>query len=432
MMIKAGPVASTPIPASAAASTHDGNDEPFSAVLNDKLTEKGKSQPATYPANRLSREHHASEDHKQGEETASDLLGLALPQPGRDILNLQSVALASAAVTGALPLDATPATQPAALPLTADTEVGMQSALPDTSEMADSVTQISRAPGPAAPQADLTADATLAAVQETLAGEAERPRVEAKSGSLQRADLRAGADLPSLFTAQKNPLAAATSVAELKYNPLATPAQPAAMLETQQDEATPLTSKLQLLTADVPALKHDAQSSEIPLPGVAASLDAAAKSPLPATGATPAAVLNQPLGTPAWQHALGQQLSYFTRNGVHNAELRLHPEELGALQINLQLNNDKAQLHFATNNHQVRAAIEAAIPHLRTSLEESGIALGQSSVGEESSSWHASEQKKGSGRLNRLLENEDNAIDDREINNITHRMQIHNGINTFV
>jgi len=102
--------------------------------------------------------------------------------------------------------------------------------------------------------------------------------------------------------------------------------------------------------------------------------------PSPATGQ-----LTQEMGTPAWQQALGQQVACFTRNGIQHAELRLHPKELGSLQISLQLKNEQAELHFVSPSHQVRAAIEAAVPHLRTSLAESGIALGQSSVGAGSS-----------------------------------------------
>jgi len=98
--------------------------------------------------------------------------------------------------------------------------------------------------------------------------------------------------------------------------------------------------------------------------------------------------LSETMGTPAWQQSLGQQIACFTRNGVQHAELRLHPAELGSLQINVQLKNEQAQLHFVSASHQVRAAIEAAVPHLRTSLAEAGIQLGQSSVGADTaSSW---------------------------------------------
>ncbi|QGU87983.1 flagellar hook-length control protein FliK [Erwinia sorbitola] len=94
--------------------------------------------------------------------------------------------------------------------------------------------------------------------------------------------------------------------------------------------------------------------------------------------ATP--LLNSQLGSPEWQQALGQQILMFSRNGQHTAELHLHPQDLGSIQISLKLDNDQAQLSMVSNQSQVRAALEAAIPQLRASLAESGINLGQSNV----------------------------------------------------
>lgn len=117
------------------------------------------------------------------------------------------------------------------------------------------------------------------------------------------------------------------------------------------------------------------------------------------TATTSTAMLNAQMGSEAWQQSLGQQIILFARDGQQNAKLRLHPEELGSLQINLTLNNDnEAQLHFVSAHSQVRAALEAALPHLRTSLAESGIDLGQASVGSESSqSWTQDQQTPDSG-----------------------------------
>lgn len=94
--------------------------------------------------------------------------------------------------------------------------------------------------------------------------------------------------------------------------------------------------------------------------------------------ATP--MLNSQLGSPEWQQALGQQILMFSRNGQQTAELHLHPQDLGSIQISLKLDNDQAQLSMVSNHSQVRAALEAAMPQLRASLAESGINLGQSNV----------------------------------------------------
>lgn len=100
--------------------------------------------------------------------------------------------------------------------------------------------------------------------------------------------------------------------------------------------------------------------------------------------APPTPQLNAQLGSPEWQQALNQQVLMFHRNGQQSAELRLHPQELGALQITLKLDDNQAQLHIASAHGQVRAAVEAAMPQLRHALAESGINLGHSSVGGES------------------------------------------------
>ncbi|MFJ5428002.1 flagellar hook-length control protein FliK [Pectobacterium actinidiae] len=99
------------------------------------------------------------------------------------------------------------------------------------------------------------------------------------------------------------------------------------------------------------------------------------------------AQLNAPFGSPQWQDALGQQIIMFSRNGQQTAELRLNPQELGALHISLKIDDNQAQIHLASANSQVRSALEAALPHLRNAMAESGINLGQSSVGSDASAW---------------------------------------------
>ncbi|MGP2516443.1 flagellar hook-length control protein FliK [Yersinia sp. 2545 StPb PI] len=124
--------------------------------------------------------------------------------------------------------------------------------------------------------------------------------------------------------------------------------------------------------------------------------------PATASGAVSVPVsghLSAQLGSQEWQQSLGQQVVMFSRNGQQNAELRLHPQELGALQISLKMEDNQAQLHFASAHSQVRAAIEAAMPSLRSALAESGIQLGQSSVGSEGQ-WQQAQQQSQQNQQN--------------------------------
>ena len=152
---------------------------------------------------------------------------------------------------------------------------------------------------------------------------------------------------------------------------------------------------------DAAALKLGADSQSptpnVPLmaPPVSSPTIAAAPGAALVT-APPTPQLNAQLGSPEWQQALNQQVLMFHRNGQQSAELRLHPQELGALQITLKLDDNQAQLHIASAHGQVRAAVEAAMPQLRHALAESGINLGQSSVGgDQMPQWQQAQQHNG-------------------------------------
>lgn len=133
------------------------------------------------------------------------------------------------------------------------------------------------------------------------------------------------------------------------------------------------------------------------------------------TTSLPTPVLNAQLGSSEWQQALGQQIMMFNRNGQHSAELRLHPQDLGTLQISLRIDDNQAQLHMASGHSQVRAALEAALPQLRTALADSGIQLGQSSVGSDAQpQWNGSQQnsadRQATSGVFSISENHDDAV----------------------
>lgn len=151
-----------------------------------------------------------------------------------------------------------------------------------------------------------------------------------------------------------------------------------------------------------PEERTAAQSSDDPVtPLTSAPLSATSSlvSSTASTSTTPSTpMLNAQLGSSEWQQALSQQIVMFSRNGQQNAELRLHPQDLGAIQISLTLDKDQAQLSMVSSHSQVRAALEAALPQLRTALAESGINLGQSNVSSDAFAQGQSYQGQQEGR----------------------------------
>jgi len=157
-----------------------------------------------------------------------------------------------------------------------------------------------------------------------------------------------------------------------------------------------------LNTLSKPEERSAAQSSNdpvTPLTSAPLSSTSSLMTSTASTSTTPSTpMLNAQLGSNEWQQALSQQIVMFSRNGQQNAELRLHPQDLGAIQINLSLDKDQAQLTMVSSHSQVRAALEAALPQLRTALAESGINLGQSNVSSDAFAQGQSYQGQQEGR----------------------------------
>lgn len=98
-----------------------------------------------------------------------------------------------------------------------------------------------------------------------------------------------------------------------------------------------------------------------------------------ATG-LPGDKLTPPVGTPAWDQALGQKVVWMSTGAQQSASLTLNPPDLGPLQVVVHVSNDQASATFISAHPDVRHALEAALPKLREMMGDAGIQLGQSTV----------------------------------------------------
>ncbi|MNB78021.1 Flagellar hook-length control protein [compost metagenome] len=163
-----------------------------------------------------------------------------------------------------------------------------------------------------------------------------------------------------------------------------------------QDKDAALTSNTQLTpTMAATVSKLDAESTPSPSGPTAtmAPILSSHSSAAPTHATVP--VVSAPLGSGEWQQTVSQHITLFTRQGQQSAELRLHPEDLGQIQISLKLDDNQAQLQMVSGHSHVRAALEAALPMLRTQLADNGIQLTQSNISSEnfSGQQHAASQQ---------------------------------------
>lgn len=115
-----------------------------------------------------------------------------------------------------------------------------------------------------------------------------------------------------------------------------------------------------------------------------------------------------PLGSEAWQQQINQHMLFFSRQGISHAQIRLHPEDLGSLNVHLRIEDNQAMMHFVSPHSHVRAAMESMMPVLRNALQESGIHLAQGSVGQDnfnnpSDSNHQAERQQSLASSNTTL-----------------------------
>lgn len=143
--------------------------------------------------------------------------------------------------------------------------------------------------------------------------------------------------------------------------------------------------------------------------------------------------VNHPPEMPEWKQSVSQHIALFSRNGLHSAEIRLHPEELGSLQISLRMQQDQAQIHIVSEHAHIRHAMEQAMPQLRAAMAESGIQLGQANVSAEGQPFAAGEQgQNASGDEHGAQEGEEPLVEEEIVPTLltTTPGNIY-GINTF-
>jgi flagellar hook-length control protein FliK len=102
--------------------------------------------------------------------------------------------------------------------------------------------------------------------------------------------------------------------------------------------------------------------------------------------ATTEGAVDMALRTAPGQAEFGDEVAasmrVLVRDGVREARLQLHPAELGRLLVTISTDGDQAKVAFVTDTAAAREAIEQALPRLREALQQSGLQLAQSDVGQ--------------------------------------------------
>lgn len=184
--------------------------------------------------------------------------------------------------------------------------------------------------------------------------------------------------------------------------PAPTPTQaPGAAVASMTDSTPPAASAgdattLPLPETVLPGSKHgDRDSNDVTAIGdrsAAPFLHApapAALQDLKAALATGTAVFNgeptpRPVfGDDGFDQAVGARLGWLADQKIGHAHIRLGPDDMGPVDVRLQLNGDKVHASFSSPHVDVRQALESSLPRLRELLGEQGFQLAHADVGQQ-------------------------------------------------
>jgi flagellar hook-length control protein FliK len=112
---------------------------------------------------------------------------------------------------------------------------------------------------------------------------------------------------------------------------------------------------------------------------------------------TNTADLKSPVGSSAWEDELGAHLTWMTQKGLETGSLRVSPEHLGPVEVNISVQNGDASVWFAANHPDTRAALEQALPRLREMFASQGMNLADSGVSRQSLSQQGSRNQSRQG-----------------------------------
>lgn len=108
--------------------------------------------------------------------------------------------------------------------------------------------------------------------------------------------------------------------------------------------------------------------------------------------------LDTPMGHPKWSEGFSQRVQWVVNQSMNGAQIRLNPQNMGPIEVRIQMQNEQATVSFTAQHGATREAIDAALPRLRDMLSEQNVNVGNIDVSEHSFAEQreqASEQQEG-------------------------------------
>jgi len=138
--------------------------------------------------------------------------------------------------------------------------------------------------------------------------------------------------------------------------------------------------------------------------------------------------LDTPVASPRWAQDFSQRIQWVANQSMSGAQIRLNPQNMGPVEVRLQMQNDQVSLSFTAQHGATREVIEAALPRLRELFSEQNINMTDVDISEHSFAEQRERQRAG-GELSVFNEDEKNSdlLDAAESEQRIHYTGLFNG-----
>ncbi|MGB5938018.1 MAG: flagellar hook-length control protein FliK [Rhodanobacter sp.] len=141
-----------------------------------------------------------------------------------------------------------------------------------------------------------------------------------------------------------------------------------------------------LPSADMPGMAHAEPSAAAIGKEAPEGHGLAMALPAPPAAAAPAVPhqlqLPSPPGSPAFAQDLGHQVAWLGGQDIKQARIRLHPEELGSLDVSVSVTHGRVDVVFSAQHAAAVPAVQQSLPQLDQMLARHGLSLGHAEVGQ--------------------------------------------------
>lgn len=93
-----------------------------------------------------------------------------------------------------------------------------------------------------------------------------------------------------------------------------------------------------------------------------------------------------------WAEQFSERIVWLGNQGIKSAQIKIHPEDLGPLEINIEVVKDAASVNIIGQNSHVRDVVEQALPRLREMMADQGLTLSDVHVSSEGDSGQSNRQ----------------------------------------